>query len=42
VARPAEHGPHQARDLTASDNWDLVATSITGLAEQLQDQNRGR
>ena len=42
VARPAEHGPHQARDLTASDNWDLVATSITGLAGQLQDQNHGR
>jgi 2-haloacid dehalogenase len=42
VARPAEHGPHQARDLTASDDWDLAATSITGLAGQLQDQNHGR
>ncbi len=42
VARPAEHGPRQARDLTASDNWDLAATSITGLAGQLHDQNHGR
>ncbi len=42
VARPAEHGPQQARDLTASGDWDLVATSITGLAGQLRDQNRGR
>jgi 2-haloacid dehalogenase len=32
VARPAEHGPRQASDLTASDDWDLIATSITGLA----------
>ncbi len=42
VARPAEHGPRQASDLTASDDWDLVATSITGLAGQLRGQNHGR
>jgi 2-haloacid dehalogenase len=35
VARPTEHGPHQARDLMPADNWDLAATSITELAGQL-------
>jgi hypothetical protein len=25
IARPAEYGPHQATDLTASDDWDLTA-----------------
>jgi 2-haloacid dehalogenase len=37
VARPAEYGPHQASDLRASDDWDLIATSITDLARQLVD-----
>ena len=37
TARPAEYGPHQASDLTASDDWDLTATSITDLASQLLD-----
>ena len=37
IARPAEYGPHQARDLTASSDWDLTATSITDLARQLLD-----
>ena len=36
IARPAEYGPHQARDLTACGDWDLIATSITDLARQLQ------
>lgn len=36
VARPTEHGPHQARDLAPAGNWDLAATSITELAGQLQ------
>jgi 2-haloacid dehalogenase len=36
VARPAEHGSHQARDVAPSDNWDAAATSITELADQLQ------
>jgi 2-haloacid dehalogenase len=35
IARPAEYGPHQAGDLTASDDWDLTAKSITNLARQL-------
>lgn len=35
IARPAEYGPHQAKDLTACDDWDLTATSITDLARQL-------
>ena len=37
IARPAEYGPHQARDLTASGDWDLTTTSITDLARQLLD-----
>jgi 2-haloacid dehalogenase len=37
IARPAEYGPHQASDLTASGDWDLTATSITDLARQLLD-----
>jgi 2-haloacid dehalogenase len=37
IARPAEHGPHQASDLTATGDWDLTATSITDLARQLLD-----
>jgi len=35
VSRPAEHGPHQATDLTASGDWGLTAESITDLASQL-------
>jgi 2-haloacid dehalogenase len=42
VARPEEHGPSQHRDLTVPGNWDLAATSITGLAAQLRDHNHGR
>jgi 2-haloacid dehalogenase len=45
IARPAEHGPGQATDLTASDDWDLTATSVTDLARQLLDDRpraRGR
>ena len=37
IARPAEYGPHQASDLTASGDWDLTANSITDLARQLLD-----
>lgn len=37
VARPGEHGPHQARDLTPSADWDLAAASITGLAGRLRE-----
>ena len=37
IARPAEYGPGQVSDLTASGDWDLTATSITDLARQLRD-----
>ena len=37
IARPAENGPHQATDLTATSDWDLTANSITDLARQLLD-----
>ena len=37
LARPAEYGPHQATDLTAADDWDLTAASITDLASQVLD-----
>ena len=33
VARPTEHGPNQATDLTAADDWDVCVTSIVELAE---------
>jgi 2-haloacid dehalogenase len=35
VARPAEHGPHQRRDLEADRAWDVVAASFPGLADAL-------
>ena len=37
IARPAEYGPGQVTDLTASGDWDLTATSTTDLARQLLD-----
>ena len=40
IARPAEYGPHQASDLTATGDWDLTANSITELAGQLPDDPR--
>lgn len=40
IARPAEHGPGQARDLAPADNWDLAAESVTELAGQLQAKTR--
>ena len=33
--RPAEYGPHQARDITAEQDWDIVATDIQDTAHQL-------
>jgi 2-haloacid dehalogenase len=42
IARPAEYGPHQAGDLTACGDWDLIATSITDLARQLLDDRNDR
>jgi 2-haloacid dehalogenase len=41
IARPAEHGPHQQKDLTATADWDLTAASITDLASQLRHGSRG-
>ena len=35
IARPDEGGPGKAADLTATADWDLVATSITDLAARL-------
>jgi 2-haloacid dehalogenase len=37
IARPTEYGPRQDSDLTAEQDWDLTATSITDLARQLLD-----
>jgi 2-haloacid dehalogenase len=33
--RPAEYGPHQKRDYTAEQDWDIVATDIQDLATKL-------
>jgi 2-haloacid dehalogenase len=33
--RPTEYGPHQKRDFTAEQDWDVVATNIEDLASQL-------
>jgi 2-haloacid dehalogenase len=41
IARPAEHGPGQASDITATADWDLVTTSITDLAARLRDKQPG-
>lgn len=35
IARPTEYGPSQVADLTPESDWDLLASSITGLAHQL-------
>jgi 2-haloacid dehalogenase len=35
VARPAEYGPGQTTDLTAEDDWDIVAGDFGELAEKL-------
>jgi 2-haloacid dehalogenase len=35
VARPTEHGPQQSRDLRAEHDFDLVASSMQDLADQL-------
>jgi 2-haloacid dehalogenase len=33
--RPTEYGPHQKRDYTAEQDWDVVATNIEVLATRL-------
>jgi 2-haloacid dehalogenase len=35
VARPHEHGPGQTGDLTADDDWDIVAPNFLALADRL-------
>ena len=35
VPRPAELGPHQHRNLAPTADWDVIATSITDLADRL-------
>ena len=37
VKRPTEHGPDQSIDLEPSDNWEIVAESISDLSEALDD-----
>lgn len=36
IARPAEYGPGQRRDLAPEGDWDAAATSITDLASRLR------
>jgi 2-haloacid dehalogenase len=35
VARPAEHGPGQAKDLAPEQDWDVVAEDFVRLAERV-------
>ena len=35
IARPAEHGPGQACDMAAEQDWDVVTDSILALANRL-------
>ena len=35
IPRPTEHGPGQASDLTAEQDWDVVASGLEDLADQL-------
>ena len=35
VARPTEYGPHQKFDFKAEREWDVVADSFTGVADQM-------
>ena len=35
VIRPTMHGPDQTKDLSAEENWDVVATDFLDLASQL-------
>ncbi len=35
IPRPAEYGPHQARDFDAEGEWDVVATDIGDVATQM-------
>jgi 2-haloacid dehalogenase len=35
VDRPLESGPKKTHDLKAEKNWDIITTSIEGVADQL-------
>jgi len=35
IARPLEHGPGQTTDLSADQPWDIIATDMVDLAEQM-------
>ena len=35
IARPTEHGPNQARDRAAEQEWDIIGESILTLADRL-------
>jgi 2-haloacid dehalogenase len=35
-ARPTEYGPHQSRDFTADEAWDVVAADILELAARME------
>jgi 2-haloacid dehalogenase len=35
VARPTEYGPHQKKDFSATETWDVVATDFADLADRL-------
>lgn len=35
VCRPKEHGPGQTEDLTPTSEWDVIASSISQVAEAL-------
>ena len=35
VCRPTEYGPHQTKDKKADSDWDVVADTMTGVADAL-------
>ena len=37
VARPTEHGPGQTTDLTAEQDWELIADDFVQLARKMED-----
>jgi 2-haloacid dehalogenase len=40
IARPSEYGPTQCRDIEAEEAWDIIATSVENLADQLADRSQ--
>jgi 2-haloacid dehalogenase len=35
VPRPTEHGPNQTTDLSAEQDWDVIAADFIDLAEKV-------